>query len=627
MSQQEIFVSGSVQEVEEAAFALIGKLGKEIPSVLIIWPDGNATTTPGNYINIADRPYVKAIYNDGKSNFISSPIISRNTGNPAVMVVQAIIDRENRVRAILGVEMALTPVEEAVQNIDIGLSSYAWIVDSSGMIFASRNSDLVMKVNISTADEELGYQGLSALASQMLAQNETVGTFLSADGVEHTIFTGEVLPDYHWKLGIVIDTASLFAPVTRLNILLIIIMLAAIVISLAAAIIMGRWIANPIQKIAAHFNDLAEGEADLTKRLDIHRNDEIGTLIGDFNTFLKNLSGIIVEMKSAQEQIKASSRQLESRTTKTGSGVETIGSLVETIQERLRTHDENIDASSAAVNQTAAGLTKLDELIVSQSASISEASSSIEEMVGNIGSVSSSTERIANEFKELLSASQKGIETQNTARERIKEISQQSTALMDANAAIGSIAAQTNLLAMNAAIEAAHAGETGKGFSVVADEIRKLAETSSEQSKTISTNLKLIQQCIDGIVKISAESEKAFSYLNAKIIDTDTMVSQVKSAMDEQSVGSQQMLQSIKAINDVTVTVRLSSEDMTEGNNVIVNSMEKLTEAAKSVSASADEIVTGVKAVEIQVKDIVAVAAENDGLVERMEKTIGRFKV
>jgi methyl-accepting chemotaxis protein len=97
--------------------------------------------------------------------------------------------------------------------------------------------------------------------------------------------------------------------------------------------------------------------------------------------------------------------------------------------------------------------------------------------------------------------------------------------------------------------------------------------------------------------------------------------------MDEQSAGSRQMLQAIKAINDVTVTVRSSSEDMTAGNSVIVTSMAKLTEAAKSVSASADEIVRGVKTVEIQAKDIVAVALENDGLVERMESTIGRFKV
>jgi methyl-accepting chemotaxis protein len=87
------------------------------------------------------------------------------------------------------------------------------------------------------------------------------------------------------------------------------------------------------------------------------------------------------------------------------------------------------------------------------------------------------------------------------------------------------------------------------------------------------------------------------------------------------------MLQAIKAINDVTITVRSSSEDMTAGNSVIVNSMEKLTEAARSVSASTDEIVQSVKAVEIQARDIVAVALENDNLVERMENTIGRFRV
>jgi methyl-accepting chemotaxis protein len=180
---------------------------------------------------------------------------------------------------------------------------------------------------------------------------------------------------------------------------------------------------------------------------------------------------------------------------------------------------------------------------------------------------------------------------------------------------------------MNAAIEAAHAGEAGKGFSVVADEIRRLAETSSEQSKTIGGTLRLIQESIAANVKTSTESEKAFSDLSSRITEIGTLVTQIKQAMDEQRIGSEQMLRAVKAINDVTVKVRSGSADMTEGNKLMVQAMNNLTEAAKQVSRSVMEIEKGVETVETQVKEIADTAVQNEDVVQRMENTIGRFKV
>jgi methyl-accepting chemotaxis protein len=606
---------------------MVGKLGEEIPSVFIVWPDGRATTTPGNYINIADRPYVQAVYRDGKDHAMSDPIVSRNTGNPAVMMVQAIKNPQGEIRALLAVEMALTRVNELVRQINIGSTSYAWVVDRNGMIFSSGVPELEMKLSIVQADEDAGYSGLSALSRDILENREAAGNFITPQGEERAVFTSRVSDEYQWTLGIIMNTASLFAPLARLIRLLVIIMIAALALATGAAIGIGRWISNPIHRVGRHFSDLALGEADLSRRLDIRRTDEIGELVKNFNSFLEKLSSIIAEMKSVQEQVQVSSRNLDTRSCTARDEVKQIGSLVEKIRGELQNHDGLINESSRTVNQTARELAALDDLIVDQSSSITEASSSIEEMAGNIASVSASIDRIAGEFRNLLSSADQGMTVQNAAMQRIGEISEQSAGLLEANTAIGAIAAQTNLLAMNAAIEAAHAGAAGKGFSVVADEIRRLAETASEQSKTIGTKLRLIQESIAANVKTSAESEKAFVELSSKITGTDTLVTEIKRAMDEQRIGSEQMLTAVKAINDVTVKVRSGSAGMTEENKVIVQTMNNLSEAAQQVSRSVMEIEQGIETVEAQVKEIADTAVQNEEVVRRMENTIGRFKV
>jgi methyl-accepting chemotaxis protein len=304
-----------------------------------------------------------------------------------------------------------------------------------------------------------------------------------------------------------------------------------------------------------------------------------------------------------------------------------MGALVEKIQEQMEEHKTNMTTSAGAIEGTASKLTQLDNLIIHQSGAISEASSSIEKMAANINSISAHISTVAEEFRNLLDASKQGMVTQNNAKQRIDEISEQSAGLLEANTAIGAIAAQTNLLAMNAAIEAAHAGEAGKGFSVVADEIRRLAETASAQSKTISGTLKLIQESIEAVVKSSVDTEKAFGDLNMKINEADSLVMGVKSAMEEQKSASDQMLNSIKSINEVTVKVRSSSGEMTKENRVIVESMERLGQAAEQVSVTTGDIVTGINKVEEQTRSISAVASENGELVNRMEHAIGRFRV
>ena len=150
-------------------------------------------------------------------------------------------------------------------------------------------------------------------------------------------------------------------------------------------------------------------------------------------------------------------------------------------------------------------------MIRQQADGVTQASSAVEEMIGNIQSVNASVDKMASSFAQLEQQSREGQQKQAAVNEKILQIEEKSKTLQEANQAIASIASQTNLLAMNAAIEAAHAGEAGKGFAVVADEIRKLSETSTAQSKTIGEQLKSIQTSIIEVVTGSQESSKAFT--------------------------------------------------------------------------------------------------------------------
>ncbi|GHU35503.1 methyl-accepting chemotaxis protein [Spirochaetia bacterium] len=624
---QEMLVYGTDEEAEELAYMLRDKLGSEVNNALVVWPNGQASTTPGTYINVAHRNYFSQIFSQGKDFTVSDPLISLNTKKSVVMILRSVKDLLGRARLAISIEVSLARFENTVKNVSIGETSYAWMVAQDGTIFVGGDQSMAMNLNLSTADESQGYKGLSALFQDVISKNQTIGTFRTPNGVERTLFSIGVSTAVPWRLAISVETRALYSTLSRLTILLGISIFIALIISVVSAVFLGRWIAKPIQRIAKHFGKLSEGNADLTRRIDLKRDDEIGALVTGFNVFLEKLSGIISEMKNAQTLIRDSSRELEKSTDAENLEITQIGELINKIQIELHNHDTFMQNSSDAINNTVQRRFTANELIAVQTNAIEQASSSIEQMVENINSVSASIERIANEFQTLLTSSQHGVSTQNVAMERIKEISEQSVSLLEANTAIGAIAAQTNLLAMNAAIEAAHAGETGKGFAVVADEIRRLAETSSLQSKTIRGKMKVIQESIEANVQASHESGKSFGELNKQITNAERLMSQVKNTMEEQKTGSKQLLEAIEAMNDATEKVHKSSVVITDLNKVVVQSVEQLQETAQQVSISTSEIISDIKYVEAQAKEITGIVAKNDEVVQHMEDAIGRFRI
>jgi len=618
---------GTEKEAEAFIDHLIGKVSSDISNVLIAWPDGRATTQSGKYVDVRERPYFKEIFQNGKDFGISDPLISKNSGKPCVILTKAVKGEDGRLRSLVGFEMQLAKLSEITSSLQMGRSGYGWLIDNRGVVIAFPDKNAVLKLNATEADASAGYEGLSELAKRMLVSDSGTGVYRKPDGSMHTPYFAKVPNTPGWILGVSIPTAETRETLFSVFKILVLVVIAGIASAVAASVLLARSITKPVKLAAAGFHELAMGGADLTKGLGIRRSDEIGDLARDFDSFLGKLREIVGSLKDVQKELGGMGSELRGSVEETVGSVEQITERIEHVRRLSKDETAGIEEASSAVAQIAKTIESLDVLIANQASSITEASASIEEMVGNINAIGASMERIGSEFADISGASEEGKHIQAEARRRISEIAEQSKTLLEANKTIAVIASQTNLLAMNAAIEAAHAGDSGLGFSVVADEIRRLAETSSGQSKTIGAELKKVLESILDVVESSRKSETAFERLASLISSTENLVREVRQALSEQREGSSQVLDALQAMNDITSQVRTGSSEMNTGNRTILDEMVRLRQSAVQITESMEEVAAGSRGIAESAKKVANVAESTGDTIRHMETAIGRFRV
>ena len=403
--------------------------------------------------------------------------------------------------------------------------------------------------------------------------------------------------------------------------------IVVIVACVVFVLIIMRIFVRPIARITDNFRDISEGEGDLTARLPVSGRDEIARLSEYFNRTIEKLRMAISHIKSNAVDMRSLGDSLADNATETAVAISTIISNIDSINGQIADQSNGVHMAADAVDTIAENITKLDGMIENQYSSVTEASSAVEQMIGNILSVNSSVDKMAYSFTTLAQKTDMGVAKQKDVNERIQQIEAQSKMLHDANLAIASIASQTNLLAMNAAIEAAHAGEAGKGFAVVADEIRKLSETSSVQSKTIGQQLSNIKDSISGVVVASTEASSAFAVVSDKIGETEQLVSQIKNAMEEQNEGSRQINNALRGMNDSTGEVRHASKDIAGRNKLILETMQSLRSSTETMRIGVEEISGGAHRIGDSGSVLEKKSNEVRDAIEDITSQINMFKV
>ena len=363
------------------------------------------------------------------------------------------------------------------------------------------------------------------------------------------------------------------------------------------------------------------------KKLEIKSRDELGLLIISLNRLLSETKKLLKDMHESVDISINTAENFSTNMTETSSAIEQIMANIESVKERVVNQAAGVEESDSTIQNMIKRLEELNQSVEVQVSGVSNSSSAVEQMVANIRSVTQILESNAVTVDELGAESENGRKKINQSVELSKTILERSVGLLEASTIIQTIASQTNLLAMNAAIEAAHAGEAGKGFAVVADEIRKLAEQSNTQGKKITSQLQDLQNIINNVADNTKEVQSQFEVIFDLTSKVKQQESVIKNAMEEQSAGSTQVLQSISEIKTSSDVVKTNSDVVLEGGKQVGEEMRILANVTTEISGSMNEMAAGSKQITKAIESVQASSVENKDNLNSLSQEVRMFKV
>ena len=381
-----------------------------------------------------------------------------------------------------------------------------------------------------------------------------------------------------------------------------------------------------IADVTDAMKQISQGEGDLTLRLQEGSEDEIGKLARSCNAVTERLRVMVSSLKESVATLSGTGRSLHEQTELAISAIKEANGGVQTINAQSKDQSRTMGDVYGSVQSVEGGLNGLNEKLDVQSQAISSSSSAIVQLTANINSINESVNRVTGLYANLMTVTQNGRKVQDTVHEKIELIVKESKNLTEANAAINSIAEQTNLLAMNAAIEAAHAGNAGKGFGVVADEIRHLAETSAQQSASIKTLIEEIETSITSIVEATELSSRSFADIGGQVANINTLMQEIKNGMNEQHIGAESILEKINVINTSTSDIMSMSSGMKKDSTRLFSGIDELRKQSAAIGEKAAFAAESLHQIQQSAEKNGEAARQNMTVSDEVSELVNKFK-